>query len=47
MDQQRKLIFYKNYFKEFFNPLPSKVQEKIDYVLFLITVADRIPKKIL
>ena len=45
MDQQRKIIFYKNYFREFFNPLSSKVQEKIDYVLFLITVADRIPKK--
>jgi phage-related protein len=45
MDQQRKLIFYKNYFREFFNPLSKKVQEKIDYVLFLITVADRIPKK--
>jgi hypothetical protein len=45
MDQQRKLIFYKNYFNEFFNPISSKDQEKIDYVLFLITVADRIPKK--
>ena len=45
MDQKRRLIFYRNYFGEFFNPLSSKVQEKIDYVLFLITVADRIPKK--
>jgi phage-related protein len=25
--------------------LPNKVQEKIDYVLFVITIADRIPKK--
>lgn len=45
MDQQRKLIFYKNYFDEFFNSQTRKVQEKIDYVLFLITIADRIPKK--
>ena len=45
MYQQRKLLFYKDYFYEFFNPLPNKVQEKIDYVLFVITIADRIPKK--
>jgi phage-related protein len=45
MDQQRKIIFYKNYFGESFNSLPKKVQEKIDYVLFVITVADRIPNK--
>ena len=45
MDQQRILIFYKNYFDEFFNAQTSKVQDKIDYVLFLITVAERIPKK--
>ena len=45
MDQHRKLIFYKNYFREFFNSLPGKVQEKIDYVLVVIAVADRIPKK--
>jgi phage-related protein len=45
MDQLRKLIFFKNYFREFFNSLPTKVQEKIDYVLFVITVPDRIPKK--
>jgi phage-related protein len=45
MDQQRKLIFFKNYFEDFFNSLPAKVQSKIDYVLFLVTVADRIPSK--
>jgi phage-related protein len=45
MDQHRKLIFFKNYFEDFFNSLPSKVQDKIDYVLFLVTVADRIPSK--
>ena len=45
MNQQRKLIFFKNYFEDFFNSLSRKVQDKIDYVLFLITVADRIPSR--
>jgi phage-related protein len=45
MDRHRKLIFFKNYFEDFFNSLPAKVQDKIDYVLFLVTVADRIPSK--
>ena len=45
MEQRRKLIFFKDYFQVFFNSLPVKVQDKIDYVLFLITVADRIPTK--
>ena len=45
MEQQRKLIFFKNYFDDFFNSLSSKVKEKVDYVLFLITVANRIPSK--
>jgi phage-related protein len=30
---------------DFFNDQPTKVREKIDYVLFLITVAERIPQK--
>jgi phage-related protein len=29
MDQQRKLIFYKNYFGEFFNSLPKKFFEHL------------------
>ena len=45
MEQQRKLIFFKNYFQDFFNSLPAKVQDKIDYVLFLVTVAHKIPAK--
>ena len=45
MDQHQKLIFFKNYFEDFFNSLPAKVQDKIVYVLFLVTVADRIPSK--
>ena len=45
MKQKRRLIFFKNYFDDFFNSLSSKVQDKIDYVLFLVTVANRIPSK--
>ena len=45
MEQKRKLIFFKNYFDDFFKSLSSKVQEKIDYALFLVTVANRIPSK--
>jgi len=45
MEQQRKLIFFKNYFQDFFDSLPVKFQDKIDYVLFLVTVANQIPAK--
>jgi phage-related protein len=45
MDQQRKLIFFRTYFKDFVDSLPKKVQEKINFVLFTITVAPRIPVK--
>jgi phage-related protein len=45
MKNKRELIFFRNYFKEFFDSLPDKVKEKIDYVLFLIRVAERIPGK--
>lgn len=45
MEKKRQIIFFKSYFDEFFNPLNEKVKEKIDYVLYLITVAERIPKK--
>jgi phage-related protein len=45
MDQQRKLIFFRAYFKDFVDSLPKKVQEKINFVLFTISVAPRIPVK--
>lgn len=45
MKRIRQIIYYKNYFKDFFEEQPEKVQEKIDYVLFVITVAERIPIK--
>ena len=45
MDRKRNLVFFRNYFNEFFEGQKEKVKEKIDYVLFLITTAERIPKK--
>lgn len=45
MEQVRQIVYYKEYYLNFFNQQTEKVQEKFDYVLYLITVADRIPKK--
>ena len=45
MQQIRQIIYFKNYFLDFFDKQPEKVKEKIDSVLFVITVAERIPKK--
>ena len=45
MKRKRKLIFFKNYFRVFFEPLSEKVKNKIDYVLFLVASAERIPGK--
>ena len=45
MDKKRQLIYFKDYYWDFFHKLTEKVKDKIDYVLFLVTVADQIPKK--
>lgn len=45
MDQKRNLLFFRNYFNEFLETQEEKVKEKIEYVLFLVTIAERIPKK--
>lgn len=45
MEKKRHIIFFKNFFKYFFDSQSEKVKDKIDYVLFLITTAERIPKK--
>jgi len=43
----REIIFYKTYFEDFFNEQTEKVKNKIDEVLFTITIIDRVPKKFL
>ena len=45
MERIRQLLYYKNYFFDFFDKQTTRVKEKIDYVLFVITVAERIPGK--
>ena len=45
MEQQRQLVFFKSYFRDFFEPLNDKVKDKIDQVLFLVRIAERIPRK--
>ncbi len=45
MERKRQLVYYKKYFKDFFDQQKEKVKDKIDYVLYLVTVAERIPKK--
>lgn len=45
MEIIREIVFYKNYFDDFFKPLNEKVKDKIDEVLFMITIVERIPKK--
>ncbi len=47
MEQTRELIFYRHYFKEFFDQQTEKVKEKIDHVLFVVTHADKVPQKFL
>ncbi len=45
MEIIREIIFYKNYFDDIFKPLNEKVKDKIDEVLFMISIVERIPKK--
>ena len=45
MDKLRQIIFHKNYFLDFYNGQTEKVKSKIEHVLFVISVAERIPVK--
>ena len=47
MEKVRQIIIYKNHFEDFFNEQTEKVKNKIDEVLYLITVIERVPKKFL
>jgi biotin synthase-like enzyme len=40
---KREIIFYENYFIDFYISLDSSVQEKIEYVFKVIRTVDRIP----
>ena len=45
MEKIRQVIFYKDYFLDFYNDQTKKVKDKIENVLFVIAVAERIPAK--
>ena len=41
----REIIFYENYFIEFYLQQDEKVKEKIKYVLELIKQVEKVPEK--
>jgi phage-related protein len=43
----RQIIFYEEYFFEFYEKLDIKVKAKVQYVLELIKQVDRVPEKFL
>lgn len=43
----RKIVFYKNYFLDFYESRTEKIKEKIDYILDLIATVERVPEKFL
>lgn len=43
----REIRFYKKYFIDFYVNQDKKVQEKIEYVLMLIKIVEKVPKKFL
>ncbi|MEI6755119.1 MAG: type II toxin-antitoxin system RelE/ParE family toxin [Paludibacter sp.] len=43
----RNIIFYEEYFIEFYKTLDFKVREKVKYVLELIKQVERVPEKFL
>ena len=45
MEAIREIVLYKHYFEEFFETLTDKVKNKIDEVLFMITILERVPTK--
>ena len=45
MKKIREIVFYKNYFDDFFETLTEKVKDKIDEVLFMMTILERVPAK--
>jgi hypothetical protein len=41
----REIVFYKDHFDVFFETLTDKVKDKIDEVLFMMTIHERVPTK--
>ena len=47
MKEERKILFHKNYFTDFYLGQTKNVQEKIEYVLKIIKTVERVPEKFL
>jgi phage-related protein len=47
MEKQRKIIFHKHYFIDFYLGQTEKVQEKIEYVFKILRTVQNVPKKFL
>ncbi len=47
MEIIRKIIFYGKYFELFYGEQNRKVKDKIDEVLFMISIIERVPTKFL
>ncbi len=45
MDKVRQIIYFKTHFNDFFEKQTEKVKDKIDYVLYVVSIAEQIPKK--
>ncbi len=47
MKTERKIIFYKHYFQDFYLEQSEKVQEKIEFVFKIVKTVQNVPKKFL
>lgn len=47
MEIKREIIFFGEYFEDFFNSLDDKTQTKVDEILYFISILDIIPVKYL
>lgn len=47
MKKEREIVFYKQYFQDFYLKQNGKVREKIGYVFRVIKTVDKIPEKFL
>ncbi len=45
LKEVRKLVFYESYFSDFISQQSNTVRRKINFVLFIITTAERIPAR--
>lgn len=45
LDKIRQIVFFKSYFSDFFEKQSEKVKYKIDYVLYVVSIAEKIPVK--